>query len=88
MIQYIPPYRSSGGNIKVKLDLSDYAAKPDLKNVTNVDVSSFPSKLNLPNLKTEVDKLGIAKLPPIPDDLAKLNKVVKMMLSKRLNMTN
>ena len=56
--------------------------------MTPVDVSSFASKTNLANLKTEVDKLEIAKLTPAPDDLAKPSNVVKMMLLKRLNMTN
>ena len=77
MSQFFPPYRSSGGNIRVKLDLSSYATKTDLKNVTYVDVSSFPSKTNLASLKTEVHKLGIAKLTPLPDDLAKLSNLVK-----------
>ena len=77
MSQYFPPYRSSGGNIKVALDLSSYATKADLKNVTHVDVSSFALKTNLPNLKTEVDKIDIAKLTPVLDDLAKLSNVVK-----------
>ena len=59
MIQYFPPYRSSKGSIKAELDLSNYATKTDLKNVTRVDVSSFASKTNLANFKTEVDKLDI-----------------------------
>ena len=58
MSQYFPPYRSSGRNIKVELDLNNYATKTDLKKVTHVDVSSFTSKTNLANLKTEVDKLS------------------------------
>ena len=53
MSKYFPPYRSRGGDIKVKLDLSNYATKIDLKNVTHVDVSSFASKINLASLKTE-----------------------------------
>ena len=77
MSQYFPPYRNSGRNIKVELDLSSYATKTDLKNVTHVDVSSFALKINLANLKTEIDKLGIAKLTPVPDYLAKLSNVVK-----------
>ena len=55
MSQYFPPYRSSRGDIKVEIDLSNYATKTDLKNVTHVDVSSFASKTNLVSLKTEVD---------------------------------
>ena len=70
----------------MKLDLSSYAIKTDLKNVIHVDVSSFASKTNLASLKTELDKLDIAKLTPVPDDLAKLSNIVKMMLLKRLNM--
>ena len=83
MSQYFPPYRSSERNIKVELDLSSYVTKTDLKNVTNVDVSSFASKINLANLKTEVDKLDIAKLEPVPDDLAKLSNVVKNDVFKK-----
>ena len=60
----------------MKLDISSYATKTDLKNVTHVDVSSFALKSNLVNLKTEVDKLDIAKLIPVSNDLAKLSNVV------------
>ena len=44
MSQYFPPYRSHGGNIKVELDLSNYATKTYLKNMTHVDVSNFYQK--------------------------------------------
>ena len=77
MSQYFPPYRSHGGDTKVDLDLSNYATKNDLKNVTHVDVSSFATKTNLASLKSEVDKLDIDKLVPVPNDLAKLSNVVK-----------
>ena len=70
MSQYFPPYRSSERNIKAELDLSSYATKTDLKNIKHVDVSSFASKTNLVNLKTEVDTSDIAKLTPVPNDLA------------------
>ena len=83
MSQYFPPYRSSGRNIKVELDLSSYATKTDLKNVTHVDVSSFASKRNLASLKTEVDKLNTDKLAPVPNDLAKLSNVVKNSVVKK-----
>ena len=59
MSQYFPPYRSSGRNIKVESDLSNYATKTDLKNVTHADESSFTSQTNTASLKTEVDKLDI-----------------------------
>ena len=87
MIQYIPPYRSSRGNIIMELDLSNYATKTDLKIVTYVDVSSFASKANLAGLKSKEDKLDIAKLTPVPNDLSKLSNVTKM-LSKRMSITN
>ena len=83
MSQYFPPYRSFGRNIKVELDLSSYATKTDLKNVTHVDVSSFASKENLDNLKAEVDKLDIDKLTPVPNDLAKLSNAVKKDVVKK-----
>ena len=62
--------------------------KLNKKNVTHVDTSSFALKTNLANLKTEVDKLDIDKLAPVPVDLSKLSDVVKMMLLKRLFMIN
>ena len=72
MSQYSLPYGSSGKNIKVELDLSNYATKTDLKNVTHIDVSSFGSKTNLASLKTEVNKLDTDKLTPVPSvDLEK-----------------
>ena len=52
MSQYLLPYRSHGGDIKVELDLSSYATKTDLKNVTHIYVSSFASKTNLASLLT------------------------------------
>ena len=57
--------------------MSNYATKTELKNVTHVDTSSFALKANLANLKTEVDKLDIDKLAPVPADLSKLSHVVK-----------
>ena len=84
MSQYFPkPFRNFGGNINVKVDLSNYATKTDLKNATHVDTSSFALKTNLANLKTEVDKLDIDKLVPVPVDLSKLSDVVKNDVVKK-----
>ena len=83
MSQYFPPYRSSGRDIKVEPDLSNYATKTDLKNVTHVDVSSFASKTNLASLKTEVDKTDADKLKTVPVDLAGLSNVVKNDVVKK-----
>ena len=77
------PYQPFGGNINVKVDLLNYATKTDLKNISHVDVSSFALKSNLASLKTEVDKLDIDKLTPVPDDLAKLRNVVKNEVVKK-----
>ena len=78
MSQYFPkPFNSHfGDSIKVKIDLSNYATKTDLKNVTHVDTSSSALKTNLANLRTEVDKLDIDKLKPLPDDVSKLSNLV------------
>ena len=82
MSQYFPPYNSSK-SIKVELDLSNYATKDYVKNITHVDVSSFASKTNLTALKTEVDKIDINKLKTVPDDLAELSNVVKNEVVKK-----
>ena len=80
MSQYFPLYRGHTADVKVRLDLTNYVTKSDLKNVTHVDTSSFALKANLASLKTEFDKLDIDKLKPVSNDLAKLSNVVKMML--------
>ena len=81
-------YEPFGGDINVKFDLSNYATKSDLKNVTHVDTSSFASKTNLAILKNEFDELDIDKLVPVPTDLSKLNNVVKNNAVKKDVMTN
>ena len=70
-------YEPFGGDIIVKVGLSNYATRTDLKNVTHGDVSSVELKSNLASLKIEVHKLDIDKLTPVPNDLAKLSNVVK-----------
>ena len=74
--QYFPPYGSTN-NIKVELDLANYATKDDVKNITHVDVSSYATKTNLAALKSEVDKIDVDKLKTTPADLAKLSNLVK-----------
>ena len=84
MSQYFPkPFRSFGGIINVKVDLSNYATKTGLKNVTHVDTTSFALKKNLACLKTEVDKLDIEKLVPVPVDLSKMSDVVRNDVVKK-----
>ena len=85
MSQYFPKrYEPFGGDINVKVDLSNYATKTDLKNVTHVGTSSFALKTNLTNLKTAADELDIDKLAPVPVDLSKLSDVVKNDVVKKL----
>ena len=85
MSQYFPkPFNSHfGDSIKVKIGLSNCAAKTDIKNISYVDTSSFALKTNLSSLKTEIDKLDIDKLIPIPSDLSKLSNVVKNDVVKK-----
>ena len=71
------------GNINVKVDLSNYATKTDLNNITHLDPSSFALKTNLANLENEVDKLYIDKLAPVSVDLSKLSDVVKNDVAKK-----
>ena len=84
MSKYFPKsFRSFGRNINVKVDLSNYATKADIKNISHVNTSSFALKTNLANLKTEVDKLGIHKLATVPTDLSKLSNVVRNDVVKK-----
>ena len=83
MIQYYPPYNSSSSNVKVELDLANYATKTDLKNITHSDVSSFASKTNLAALKTEVDKIDADKLKTAPTDLTKLTNAIENDVVKK-----
>ena len=81
MSQYFPKlFRRFGENINVKVDLSNYATKADPKNIAHVDILCFALKTNLASLKTEVDKLDIDKLAPVPVHLSKLSDVDKIML--------
>ena len=84
MIKYFPkPYEPFGGDINVKVDLSNYVTKKDIKNITHIDTSNFAIKTNLANLKTEVDKLDIDKLKNLPNNLSTLKtKVDKLDIDK------
>ena len=84
MSQYFPkPYEPFGGDINVKVDLSNDSTETDFKNASHVDVSSFALKSNFINLKTEVYKLDIGKLVSIPVDLSKLSDAVKNDVVKK-----
>ena len=82
--QYLPkPYEPFAGDINVKVDLSNYATKTDIKNISQIDTSGFALKSNLAGLKTEIDKLDIDKLVLVPFDLSKLSNVVKNGVVKK-----
>ena len=85
MSQYFPkPFNSHfGDSIMVKIDLSNYATKTDIKNISHVGTSRFALKTNLADLKTEVDKLDIDKLAPVRVGLSKLSDVVRNDLVKK-----
>ena len=85
MSEYFPNPSSHEENIKVKIDLTNYATKVDIKNITHVDTSYFALKTNLSSLKTEVDILDIEKLVPIPNDLSILSNVVKNDVVKKVD---
>ena len=80
MSQYFPkPYAPFSRDINIKVNLSNYATKADITNISHVDTSNFALKTNLANSKSEVDKLDIDKLKPVPTDLSKLSNVVKKL---------
>ena len=81
MTTYYTPYKSSSNNVNVELDLTNYATKTDLKNITHVDVSSFARKTNLVALKTEIDKIDKLKATPI--GLDRLSNLVKNNVVKK-----
>ena len=84
MSQCFPkPYDPFSGDINVKIDLSNYATKADIKNIGHVDTSRSALKTNLANLKSEVNKLDIDKLKPFPTDLSKLRNAVKNDVVKK-----
>ena len=84
MSQYFPkPFKNFRVDIKIKVDLSNYVTKDDIKNIVHLDTSNFALKTNLANLKTEVDTLDTDKLKTVPVDLSKLSNVVKNEVIKK-----
>ena len=84
MSKYFPKlYKPFGRNINTKVDLSNNVTRADIKNILHVDTTNFALKTNAANFKTEVDKLDIDKLVPVPIDLSKLSYVVKNDVVKK-----
>ena len=83
MSEYFPKPPSDYKNIEVKINLTNYATKKDINDIAHADTSNFTLKTNLANLKTEVDKLHIDKLVPLPLDLSKFSNVVKNDVVKK-----
>ena len=94
MSQYFPkPYEPFEGDINVKVDLSNYARKADLKNATGTDISKLATKSHLASLKVDkmidkLDKIDADKLKTVPIDLSKLSNVVKNEVVKKLCIIN
>ena len=83
MSEYFPELKSSGRRVKVESDLSNYATKADLKDATGVDTSKFVKKIDLANLKSDLDQLDIDKFKNVPTNLSNLkNKVDKLDIDK------
>ena len=83
MSAYFPKPKFLGANMKVELDLSNYATKSDLKNATEVDASDFAKSTDLAHLKYDVDKLDTVKLKNVPSYLSHLkSKVDKLDIGK------
>ena len=84
MSQYFPkPFNSHfGDSIKANIDLSNYATKTDIKNISHIDTLNFALKANLAHFKTEVDKLDIDKSVPVPAYFSKSSDVKKTVYDK------
>ena len=63
--------------MKVELELTNYATKADFKNATGVDTSQFANKINLTNLKSNVDKLDISNLKNVSTNLSNFKSKVR-----------
>ena len=81
--QYFTPDRVHIADVKVRLDLTNYATKSDVSDIVHVDTSNFALKINLASLKTEVDRPDIDKLKVVPTDLSKLSEVAKNEVVKK-----
>ena len=81
--QFSKPYESFGRNVRVELDLFNYATKADLKLATGVDASNLAAKSDLANLKAEIDKIDVDKLKTVLVDLSKLSDVVNNDVVKK-----
>ena len=89
MSQYFPkPYEPFGGDINVKIDLSNYATKTDLTNAIGVDASKLAAKSGLAYLKDEIDKVDVDELKTVSVDLSKQSNVVNNDVAKKLCMIN
>ena len=83
MTDYLTDYNPGNNNVKVELDLKNYATKEELKNITHVDTSSFALKTNLASLKTEVYEIDIPKIITLPKDLADLTLEVQKYFTEK-----
>ena len=83
MSEYFPQPTILGERVRVELDLSNHSRKADSKNETGVDTSKFAKKVDLANLKSNVDKLDVYKLKNVATNLSNLkSKVDKLDVDK------
>ena len=82
--EYFPEQKSSGGKVKVELDLSNYATKLNLKNAIGVDTSNFAKKTDLANLKSDVGNSDIVQLKNVPSYLGNLKSKVDKLDNDKL----
>ena len=85
---FLETHEFSGRNVKVELDLSNYAKKVYLKGETGIDTSMLLSKTNLASMRTKIDNLDVDKLKTVPVDLRKLCNVIDNNVAKKLYMIN
>ena len=81
MSEYFPELNSSGGRLKIELDLSNYAIKADLKNAAGADTSKFAKKVDLVKLKSNVYKLDIDKSKNVPSNISNLKSKVNKLIN-------
>ena len=80
MSEYFPEPKSLGERLKIELNLSNYVTKVDFKNATGINTSKFAKKLDLLNLKSNIDKLDVAKLKNVQTNLINLKSIVDKLV--------
>ena len=77
--QCVPKPYDLGGDINVKVVLSNYETKADLRKTTGINTSNLAAKSDLASIKAEIDKINVDKLKTVPVDLSKLRNVTSKL---------